>query len=172
MHIADPDPDWPAHFDAEAARLRPAFGPDLRALEHVGSTAVPGLAAKPILDIMAAVDALAQAEARLPALRALGYRSVPTTMPERLLLQRDAAPAANLHVITAASWPSRKERLFRDRLRAHPEEAAAYGALKRELIRRFGSDVEAYTRAKTALIQEIMDRAADEVGRPRQEVWE
>jgi GrpB-like predicted nucleotidyltransferase (UPF0157 family) len=172
MRIADPDPDWPALYDAEAARLRPAFGPDLRALEHVGSTAVPGLAAKPILDIMAAVDLLPQAEARLPALQALGYRLVPTTMPERLLLQRETAPAVNLHIVTFASWPSRKERLFRDRLRARPDEAAAYGTLKRELGRRFDSDIEAYTRAKTALIQEIMDRAADEAGRPRQQAWE
>jgi GrpB-like predicted nucleotidyltransferase (UPF0157 family) len=93
-------------------------------------------------------------------------------MRGRLFLQRDAAPAANLHVVTFDSWPNHKERLFRDRLRARPEEAAAYGALKRDLSRRLGEDMEAYTRAKTALIQEIMDRAADEAGRPREGVRE
>jgi GrpB-like predicted nucleotidyltransferase (UPF0157 family) len=175
LEVADPDPHWPALYEAEAHRLAQALGPALRALEHVGSTAVPGLAAKPILDIMAAVDSLEEADARLPALAAQGYALRPTSMRGRLFLQRPAAPAApavNLHVVTLASWPSRKERRFRDRLRAHPEEAAAYAALKRDLAARLGHDPEAYTRAKTALIQQIMDRAADEDGLPREDVWE
>jgi GrpB-like predicted nucleotidyltransferase (UPF0157 family) len=170
MQIADPNPDWPALYESEAQRLRLAFGPALRAVEHVGSTAVPGLAAKPVIDVMAALDDLAQAP--LLALEALGYRLVPTTMRERLLLQREAAPVVNLHVVTWASFPTRKERRFRDRLRAHPEEAAAYGVLKRDLAARFGGDLDAYTRAKTTLIQQILDRDADESGRPREEVWE
>ncbi len=175
MEIVDPDPFWPALYEAEARRLARALGPCLHAIEHVGSTAVPGLAAKPILDIMAAVDSLEEADARLPALDALGYAPRPTGMRERLFLQRAAAPgvaAANLHIVTLASWPTRKERRFRDRLRAHPEEAAAYAALKRDLALRLGHDPEAYTRAKTALIQKIMDRAADEEDRPREDVWE
>ena len=175
MEIADPDPLWPTLYEAEAQRLRHDLGPALRALEHIGSTAVPGLAAKPVLDIMAAMDTLEEADARLPLLAASGYALRATGMRERLFLQRAAesgTPAVNLHLVTLASWPRRKERRFRDRLRAHPEEAAAYAALKRDLAARLGTDPEAYTRAKTALIQEIMDRAADEAGLPREDVWE
>jgi GrpB-like predicted nucleotidyltransferase (UPF0157 family) len=174
MDVLPSDPRWPAHYIAEAERLRAAFGPALREMEHVGSTSVPGLAAKPVIDIMAAVESLPEAEARLPALNELGYVVVPTDMPMRLFLQRAATEdllATNLHIVTQASWPRRKERLFRDRLIAHPEEAAAYGELKRVLIGQF-DDLGAYTRAKTALIQEIMDRAADETGSPRESVWE
>jgi GrpB-like predicted nucleotidyltransferase (UPF0157 family) len=137
----------------------------------MGSTAVPGLAAKPIFGTMAARDAPEQAQSRLPALEVPGNCLVPTTIPERLLLPREEAPAVNLHVVTSAP-PVRRERRFRDRLRAHPEKAAAYGALKGDLATRFGDDIEACTRAKTTLIQEIMDRDADESGRPRQEAWE
>jgi len=175
MEIVDPDPFWPALYESEARRLARDLGAALRALEHIGSTAVPGLAAKPVLDIMAAVDSLEEADARLPALAGSGYALHATGMRERLFLQRAAQPgrpAVNLHIVTLASWPRRKERRFRDRLRAHPEEAAAYAALKRALASRFGADMEGYTRAKTALIQEIMDRAADASGHPREDVWE
>ena len=175
MEIADPDPLWPVLYEAEARRLAQDLGPALRALEHIGSTAVPGLAAKPVLDIMAAVATLEEADARLPLLAASGYALRATGMRERLFLQRAPSPdrpAANLHIVTLASWPGRKERRFRDHLRAHPEEAALYAALKRDLAPRFGADLEGYTRAKTALIQEIMDRAANASGEAREDVWE
>lgn len=175
VEVVPHDPSWPALYDAEAERIRAAMGPALRVLEHVGSTAVPGLDAKPILDVMAAVDDLRNVGPALPALAGLGYRPAETGMRERLFLWRP--PGANgvgghLHVVTLASWPGRKERRFRDRLLARPEEAAAYGALKRELAGRFRHDRDGYTRAKTALIQAIMDRAADEAGLPREGVWE
>jgi GrpB-like predicted nucleotidyltransferase (UPF0157 family) len=175
IEVLDPDPLWPALFEAEARRLSDALGPALRALEHVGSTSVPGLAAKPILDVMAALDDLGDLAPRLSALAALGYELRPTDMSGRLYLRReprDGDLPVHLHVVTLDAWPSCKERRFRDRLRAHPEEAAAYAALKRDLARRFRDDREGYTRAKTALIQEIMDRAADEAGLPREDVWE
>ena len=175
IEVVDSDPRWPELFAIEAGRLANALGPALRAIEHVGSTAVPGLPAKPILDIMAAVEDLRDLTSRLPALEALGYEFRPTDMPLRLYLRREPKAGdlpVHLHVVTLDTWPTRKERLFRDRLLVHPEEAAAYGALKRELALRFRDDREGYTRAKTALIQEIMDRAADEAGRPREPVWE
>ncbi|HVG47060.1 MAG TPA: GrpB family protein [Rubellimicrobium sp.] len=173
MEIADPF--WPALYEREAQRLVRVLGPCLQAIEHIGSTAVPGLAAKPVLDIMAAVVTLEEADARLPLLAALGYGLHATGLRERLVLQRAAQPgrpAVNLHIVTLASWPTRRERRFRNRLRAHPEEATLYAALKRDLAGRFGSDMEGYTRAKTALIQEIMDRVADEAGEAREDVRE
>lgn len=171
IEVAAYDPRWPTLYAAEARRLGAALGGALRAIEHVGSTAVPGLAAKPLIDAMAAVDDLDALDAA--ALGALGYAEVATPMRARRLFRREGAGdlPVHLHVVTLASWPDRKERRFRDRLRAHPEEARAYGDLKRRLAGE-AADIDAYTRAKTALIQEIADRAADEAGLPRRPVWE
>ncbi len=179
MEIAGPDPLWPAHYEAVAAEVARTLGPGLRAVEHVGSTSVPGLPAKPVIDVMAAVDALG--EVPLPALAALGYEVRVTGMRGRLFLRREARPAGgpkvarpavHLHVVPWDGFLARKERRFRDRLRAHPEEARAYGEVKRALAAAHGEDVDAYTRAKTAFIQEVMDRDAAERGLPREEVWE
>lgn len=173
MEIADPDPLWPEAYEAVAAEVARALGPALRLVEHVGSTAVPGLPAKPVIDVMAAVDALG--EVPLPALRGLGFEPRVTGMRGRLFLRREAragAPAVHLHVVTLDSFPRRKERRFRDRLRLHPEEARAYGELKRALASLHGDDMDAYTRAKTAFIQGALDRDADERGVPREEAWE
>lgn len=176
IEVVPYDPRWPALYAVEAERLRAALGPALREMEHVGSTSVPGLAAKPILDVMAAVDALADLDPHLPALAARGYRPVPTDMAGRLLLRREADREGDLpvhlHVVTLGSWPTRRERLFRDRLLAHPEEARAYGDLKLGLAGQMEGDIDAYTRAKTSLIQAIMDRAADDAGVPRASVWD
>jgi GrpB-like predicted nucleotidyltransferase (UPF0157 family) len=176
MEIADPDPRWPARYEEAAAEVARVLGPRLRAVEHVGSTAVPGLPAKPVIDVMAAVDALG--DVPLPALAALGFEPRDTGMRGRLFLRREAEatdgghPAVHLHVVPWDGFLGRKERRFRDRLRAHPEEARAYGEVKRALAAAHGDDADAYTRAKTAFIQEVMDRDADERGLPREEVWE
>lgn len=166
--VAPYDPDWPRLFTDEAAFLRRLL-PCLRALEHIGSTAVPGLAAKPVVDIMGAVDTLDEVPPRLPALATHGYALVETGMRDRIFLQR---PGFNLHVVTLASWPRQKERLLRDALRADPAAAADYAALKRRLAVVHGDDVSAYTRAKTAFVQRIMDEVHDRLGWPREDVWE
>jgi GrpB-like predicted nucleotidyltransferase (UPF0157 family) len=171
--VVDPDPLWPAAYAAVAAEVAPLFGPSLRAIEHVGSTAVPGLPAKPVIDVMAALDRLE--DAPLDALDARGFALHDTGMRGRLFLRREpreGALAVHLHLVPWDSFPSRKERRFRDRLRTHPEEAQAYGTLKRRLAKAHGTDADAYTRAKTALIQQIMDRDADARGLPREDVWE
>jgi GrpB-like predicted nucleotidyltransferase (UPF0157 family) len=168
IEITPYDPGWPQAFAAEALALR-ANLPVLRALEHIGSTAVPGLAAKPIIDMMGAVDTLADLPQHLPALASLGYRLVETGMRDRLFLQR---PGYNLHIVTLQSWPRRKERLMRDALVADPLAATEYAALKQHLAQAHGTDMEAYTRAKTAFVQRLMDRVHDQRGWPRTDVWE
>lgn len=166
--IAAPDPVWPQLYAAEAEVLHRLL-PNLRALEHVGSTAVPGLAAKPVIDVMGALDSLSDLLPYQPTLTARGYRMVETGMRDRHFLQR---PGFNLHIVTLASWPRRKERLMRDALIADPKAAGRYAALKRDLAARHGDDMLAYTYAKTAFIQDLMDQVHDRLGWPREDVWE
>lgn len=162
---------WPEAFATEAQVLR-ALVPAFVALEHVGSTAVLGLAAKPVIDMMAAVPALDEVAPILPALGQRGYALVETGMRDRIFLQRRGTPGFNLHIVTLATWPDRKERLMRDALIADPEAAAEYATLKRRLAEAHGDDMAAYTRAKTAFVQQIMDAVCDRLGLPRTDVWE
>jgi len=171
--IADPDEGW-AQTGRSTCALLAARLPDLLLeVEHVGSTSVPGLAAKPVIDLMASVDDLDAAHSAAPQLAELGFRLVPTDMPERLFLQRfdPDGTAFHLHIVPADTWPTRNERLLRDHLRAHPADRDRYAALKRELMDRLGPGEE-YTRGKTALIQELTDQARAARGLPSVPVWE
>ena len=175
MSIVVPyDPTWPEQFEAARAELLAAIGPVVVRLEHIGSTSVPGLAAKPVIDMMASVRGLQDGRAAQAALAELGYELVGTGMPDRLFYQRRAGPGVathHLHVVAEDSWATRNERLLRDHLRSHPEQARRYGRLKQQLARDLGHG-EAYTRAKTELIQELVDAARAELGLPQVPVWE
>jgi GrpB-like predicted nucleotidyltransferase (UPF0157 family) len=168
------DPTWPQRFQAARAEVLAATDHLFLRLEHIGSTSVPGLAAKPTIDMMASVRRLPDGHTAQPALAALGYELADTGMRERLFFQRLAGPVVSthhLHVVTEDSWATRNERLLRDYLRGHPQQARRYAELKRRLSRELGPG-EAYTRAKTALIQELVDAARDELGLLRVPVWE
>jgi GrpB-like predicted nucleotidyltransferase (UPF0157 family) len=175
MSIVMPyDPTWPDQFEAARAELLTAIGPVVVRLEHIGSTSVPGLAAKPVIDMMASVRGLQDGRAAQAALAELGYELVATGMPDRLFYQRRAGPGMathHLHVVAEDSWATRNERLLRDYLRSHPEQARRYGRLKQQLARDLGHG-EAYTRAKTELIQELVDAARAGLGLPPVPVWE
>ncbi len=161
--IADYDPAWPARFEAEKARILGAIGAWAVAVEHIGSTAVPGLAAKPIIDILAGVASLDCAAQCIPPLQALGYKYVPefeATIPERRYFDRkQAGEVFHLHLVAVTSAFWERHLLFRDYLRTHPDTARAYERLKRELAVRFGSDRAAYTDAKTAFIRAVEEQA-------------
>jgi GrpB-like predicted nucleotidyltransferase (UPF0157 family) len=172
VEVVDYDPGWPALASEAAAEIAAATDGALTHIEHIGSTSVPGLAAKPVIDLMAATDRLADVTAVEPALTGRGFRLIDTGMPERLFYRRDGHPVAyHLHVVTADSWPTRNERILRDHLLAHPADAARYGDLKRQLVAT-GQQGEGYTLAKTALIQELVDRARADRGLPPVPVWE
>jgi GrpB-like predicted nucleotidyltransferase (UPF0157 family) len=166
------DPGWPALAVAAIEELAAALPGALTALEHIGSTAVPGLAAKPIVDLMGAtpdLDAVVAAE-EWPL--ALGYRRLEMGMPGRLFYRGDRlGRRTHLHVVPEASWPTRNERLLRDHLRAHPEDVARYAALKRQLAASCATEDE-YTRGKTTLVQELTDRARAALGLPLVPIWE
>lgn len=167
IELAPPDPDWPRRYEEEAVRLRAIIPADLLIdLEHIGSTAVPGLVAKPIIDIQAMVTDLEAAKARLiEPLEAAGYAfwaENPDT--DRLFFVKGLPPSAprrthHLHIMEAGPGALRHI-AFRDYLRDHPGEAERYADLKQDLARRHRTDREAYTAAKGAFIEDVLDRAA------------
>ncbi len=167
------DARWPALADAARDELLTALPGVFVEIEHIGSTSVPGLAAKPIIDLMAAAGSLPGVTEQDSTLRTLGYERHETGMPGRLFYRRGRAGRRThqLHVVTVDSWLTRNERFLRDYLRTHPADAARYGALKQTLSSAH-SDSLAYTRAKTDLIQDLTDRARAELGLPPVPVWE
>lgn len=172
IEIRDYDPAWRDLAQRAADELMKALPGLLTVVEHVGSTAVPGLPAKPVIDLMAATPTLETVTAAEKALRTLGYRRIETGMPERIFYRRHGEPVAyHLHVVTAKSWGTRNERLLRDHLCQHPADRDAYADLKRRLADA-GHDGAAYTRAKTALIQQMVDAARTSRDLPLVDVWE
>lgn len=155
IKLAPSDPTWPAQFELERAALEVAIGGWVRGgIHHVGSTAVAGLEAKPIIDILAGVGDLEPARACFGPLDALGYLYAPYLADEmHWFCKPDPARRTHhLHLVPAGSKRYRDELAFRDRLRANPEIAARYAALKRELAGRHRDDREAYTEAKGAFV--------------------
>ncbi len=147
-------------------------------MEHIGSTSVPGLPAKPVIDLMASTADLDRVAAlHLESLAPLGYSPLETGMTGRLCYRREAgvAPArtvaVHLHVVPVQGWATQNERLLRDLLLVDAEAARRYGELKRRLAAQVG-DPRVYTRAKTELIQELVDKARLEQGLPPVNVWE
>jgi GrpB-like predicted nucleotidyltransferase (UPF0157 family) len=162
IEIVPYDPSWPAAFEAEAARLRNALGALALRIDHHGSTAVPGLAAKPIIDIQVSVADLQPLAAYGGPLERAGYVHVPHADDARCpFFHRPAAwpHTHHVHVVAAGGDEERRTLLFRDYLRAHEDEARAYESLKRDLaIRLGGADPEsreAYARAKTEFVERI-----------------
>ncbi|MEU1208812.1 GrpB family protein [Nocardia sp. NPDC005825] len=163
------DPEWPARYEAEAEAIREALGAKVLCLEHTGSTSVPGLAAKPIIDMLLLVADTADETAYVPALEALGFTlrvREPDWFEHRCLVRRveDGAPhSVNLHVFSPDRAASEIERIlaFRDRLRTHDDERARYERAKRELAQRRWKYVQHYANAKSDVIEEIVARALD-----------
>ncbi|MGH7042000.1 MAG: GrpB family protein [Acetobacteraceae bacterium] len=166
VRIVPYDPVWPRLFATEAVRLRAALPADLViGIEHFGSTAVPGLAAKPIIGIMIAVASLLRARAvAVPPLRALGYLYwEDNPKPDRMFFVKGMPPHGarrthHVHLTEAGGEMWRRRLPLRDFLRAHPEEARYYEALKRELAARHATDREAYTGAKTEYLESLYRR--------------
>ncbi|MGM9485916.1 GrpB family protein [Ideonella sp. YS5] len=168
------DPGWPALFETESLRLRAAFGSLALQIEHVGSTAVPGLAAKPVIDIQVSVSSLAPFGRYVPVLAGLGYRHVALGDFD-LVYPFFHKPAEwpgthHVHLCEAAGEQEWKHLAFRDHLRAHPQMAARYEALKRELAGRHDigtpRSMEAYSLAKSEFVAEVLRAARHPQGDP------
>jgi GrpB-like predicted nucleotidyltransferase (UPF0157 family) len=158
--LSDPDPAWPDRFEREAARIRSALGAAVLRLEHVGSTSVPGLVAKPIIDVLLVVADPTDEPAYLPALEQAGYRlriREPQHDEHRML--RGPHRAVNVHVFGPGSGAAERLLRFRDRLRADPEARERYAAAKRELAARRWRYVQWYANAKGPVIEGLLDDA-------------
>jgi GrpB-like predicted nucleotidyltransferase (UPF0157 family) len=174
VRIVPYDPAWPDQFASERDAIVAAGGDRILVIEHFGSTSVPGLAAKPVLDIAVAVDSVDDdGPALTETLAPLGYRPEPSGMRGRLLLIRvtaDGEHTHHLHILPLEGWDVLSERLFRDWLREHDADRDRYAAVKNEVAAR-EEDPLLYTKAKTALIQELVDAARDVRGLPPTPVW-
>jgi GrpB-like predicted nucleotidyltransferase (UPF0157 family) len=166
VEVVNYDPRWPTLFDEEANRLRAALDPSLiSGLEHFGSTAVPGLSAKPIIDILIAVRSLADAQTSfVEALRKLDYVYwADNPKKDRMFFVKGMPPFGSRrshHVHVTETHGEMWQRLaFRNYLRAHPGEAEIYEQLKRRLATEHQTDREAYTDAKSAYIESVMRKA-------------
>jgi GrpB-like predicted nucleotidyltransferase (UPF0157 family) len=166
--IVEYDPRWPTLYVEEKRRILAAIGSHILTIEHIGSTAVPGLGAKPIIDIMVGLRHLADAPPCIPRLQAIGYEYVPEheqQLPERRYFHKgkEGNRTHHLHMVETASEFWHRHLLFRDYLRAHPDTAQQYYELKKGLADQFRSDREAYTEGKTAFIKTIEARARREL---------
>ncbi len=160
FELAQYDPAWPGLFERERALVLGAIGRYARLVEHIGSTAVPGLAAKPIIDIMVGLDRIEDSAGCILPIEGLGYeyvREFEVTMPHRRYFRKLEGGRETHHIhmveLTHEFW--RRLLLFRDVLRSRPDIAREYEALKRSLAVRHANDVEAYTEAKTPFIRTV-----------------
>jgi GrpB-like predicted nucleotidyltransferase (UPF0157 family) len=160
IHLAEYDPTWPLIYAAEAAKIRAALSEGVIVLEHIGSTSIPGLCAKPLIDILLAVADSADEATYVPALTAQGYRlhlREPDWEQHRVM--KGDFPPVNLHVFTAGSAEITRMLAFRDRCRADPDERRLYEEAKRELAARTWRHVQHYANAKGDVVEAIIARA-------------
>jgi GrpB-like predicted nucleotidyltransferase (UPF0157 family) len=157
--LAAYDPGWPALFEREAARLRGVLGPRVRLLEHIGSTSVPGLAAKPVIDILMVVADPADESGYVAPLEQAGYRLVirePDWHQHRVLKGPDTD--INLHVHAEGSPEIGRNLRFRDHLRADQADRELYQRAKQELAGRHWAYIQQYADAKSGVVQDILRR--------------
>ncbi len=154
------DAAWPQQFESIAADVRDALGTRARDVMHVGSTSVPGLAAKPVIDIVVTVDESADEDAYVPALERIGFRLAvrEPEWNEHRMLKRDT-PAVNLHVYSVGCDEVERLVRFRDWLRTHAADRDLYEATKRQLATRRWDRVQDYADAKTDVVTGILSRA-------------
>ena len=159
--VVEYDPQWPILFEREKEEIIAALGSSLLMVEHIGSTAVPGLAAKPVIDMGVGIRSLAEAPALILSIESLGYAYEPTLeqlLPERRFFWKGTPTihTFHLHLAEVDNPVLLRPLRFRDYLRKHPEAAEEYGALKKQLAKICEQDIDAYVSGKTAFIKQVM----------------
>lgn len=160
IELAEYDPAWPELYEREATKIRGALGDRARVLEHAGSTSVPGLAAKPIIDIVLAVADSADEAAYVPPLEGVGYVLAirePDWHEHRCL--KGTEPTVNLHVFSENSSELERMLAFRDRIRTNEADRLLYERTKRDLAARTWTYTQDYADAKTEVVEAILARA-------------
>lgn len=166
VEIVDYTPTWPEQYEQEAAKILEVLDRDrIAAIEHIGSTAIPGLAAKPIIDVMVGVAAIEAARSFVPLLEGIGYVFwSDSPHRDRLFFVKGMPPYGprrthHVHVFEINSELWQRRLLFRDYLRSHPDAKQDYEVLKRQLAAEFRTDREAYTERKRGFIDAIVAKA-------------
>jgi GrpB-like predicted nucleotidyltransferase (UPF0157 family) len=158
--------DWREHFETEADLLRSVLSETALRIEHVGSTAIQGMRAKAIIDIMVAVASLIEAKELIPMLESLGYVYRPIdTVPERMFFRKESTPGYRTHHLNLATQGSNfweNEIAFRDYLREHDQIAAEYVDLKKHIAEEYACTHEIDLDAKTEFVQRVLELAKKE----------
>lgn len=159
VEVVAPDPAWPQWYAAVHNQVCAALGERVLAIEHVGSTSVPGLWAKPMIDVDLTVPDSADESAWLPDLEAAGFvlRVREPDWEEHRCL-RGSQPATNLHVFSPGAREPRRHRMFRDWLRAHPEDRDRYAEVKREVAARGFTDAMLYNNEKAGFVYDLYEK--------------
>ena len=168
IKIVDYDSKWPALFEKHAKIIADALGSAARRIEHMGSTSVPGLAAKPIIDVIVVVKDSADESVYLRRLEAAGYVlrvREPDWHEHRMV--RTPVLDVHVHVFSVGCTETTRQLAFRNRLRRNEGDRLRYQSLKQELAKGSWLDMNAYARAKTAVVEEITARALEEDAGPR-----
>jgi GrpB-like predicted nucleotidyltransferase (UPF0157 family) len=162
--IVDYDPDWPRLYEQERDLIVQAIGHIIADIEHIGSTAIPGLGAKPVIDLMVGLHRLDDAAACIPLLETIGHIYHPEfedQVPDRRFFRKgpDWARTHHVHMVERSSkfWADRI--LFRDYMRTHEEDAMVYLIMKKGLAARFGSNRRGYSDAKASFVEAILAKA-------------
>lgn len=168
--VVDYRPEWAVRFEEERARLLALLGDAVVAIEHFGSTAVPGLPAKPLIDLLAGVRVVEDViPAVAAALAGAGYRDCGRQAPGRWLFSKGGPyneGTHHLHLVEHGSEAWTAPLAFRDHLRARPAVARRYARLKRAAAARYGTDIDGYAAAKTAFVQAVLAAAHGRRARP------
>ena len=174
IQIVPYDPNWPVQFEIERRAVLALPKCPFLAFEHFGSTSVPGLDAKPVIDMMASVDSLANVDRFYAALFSRGYRPLEGGFRFRRAFTRpDTGPIKgyNLHVVTSDGWENKDERLFRDWLRNHQALVVKYARLKKELAKEHERALVHYTNAKSGFIRTAVNEARKARNLPIRTDW-
>ncbi|MBD2741993.1 GrpB family protein [Coleofasciculus sp. FACHB-1120] len=160
IQVVDYDTNWPIQFEQEKLQILHALGDDVLDIHHIGSTSVPGLAAKPIIDILVGLEELPPSVTQIASLETLGYLyQGELGIPGRHFFRKGMPRTHHLHLVKQGNQVWENQLIFRDFLRAHPEKAKQYDALKRKLAVQFRLDREGYVQAKAPLIEQLLSKA-------------
>ena len=174
VHLNEYDADWPRQYRAEARHISDLADGRIVHIEHFGSTAIPGLRAKPTIDVMAAVHDLEDIQAFTARLVQDGYVEYPENFAHRRFFRKEATsatPSIHLHIIKEKDWQHKSERLFRDWLINHPTDSQAYAELKTNLAEAHAADRDTYTQGKSAFCKKVINKARADLGLPPRTDW-
>lgn len=161
VEVSSYDENWPQAYQSEAEKIRTIFVPIIVDIYHIGSTSVPGLSAKPVIDILVEVSSIEKVDEFNQDMILLGYEARGENgIPQRRYFQKGGNERTHhVHIFEKGNPEIARHVTFRNYLRNYPQEATRYGALKEELAKRFPYDIEKYISGKDSLVKELDEKA-------------